>query len=130
MARRELLDVAAAVAGSFVSRNNDVNGYWGLGLLRSYADRNGVRFLRFDILEGDHEPKSDAPALVTDAYRRILARQLTTRRIARGIVTKAEILLTIRPGHAQHPERVYVRSAILLHRSTDRSPRPRIRAHP
>lgn len=103
MARRELLDVAAAVAGSFVSRNNDVNGYWGLGLLRSYADRNGLRSLRFDLLEGDPEPKSDPPALVADAYRRVLARQLTIRRIARGIVTKAEVLLTFDPDTPNTP---------------------------
>jgi hypothetical protein len=97
MARRELLDVAAAVAGSFVSRNNDVNGYWGIGVLRSYADRNRIRSLRFDILEGAPEPRSDPPALVADAYRRVLARQLAIRKISPDIVTKAEVVLTFDP---------------------------------
>lgn len=103
MARRELLDVAAAVAGSFVSRNNDVNGYWGLGLLRAHADRNGLRSLRFDILEQDADAQGGAPALVADAYRRVLARQLAIRRIKPGIVTKAEILLTFDPDEPNTP---------------------------
>jgi hypothetical protein len=103
MARRELLDVAGAVAGSFVSRNNDVNGYWGLGLLRSHADLNQLRSLRFDIFGQYPEPKNDALALVTDAYRRVLARQLSIRKIARGIVTKAEIVLTFEPDAPNIP---------------------------
>jgi hypothetical protein len=94
MARPELLDIASAVAGSFVSRNNDVDGYWALGLLRSYADRHGLRSLRFDILQQDPESTNDVPALVGDAYRQVLVRQLAIRKIGRELVAKAEIFLT------------------------------------
>ena len=31
--RRELKSVAHALAGSFISRYNDLEGYWGLGVL-------------------------------------------------------------------------------------------------
>lgn len=40
--RGELKDVALGVLGSFVSRNNDVDGYWCLGLLRALADAQRV----------------------------------------------------------------------------------------
>jgi hypothetical protein len=103
MRHRELLDVAAAVAGSFVSRNNDVNGYWGLGLLRSNADRIGVRALRLDILDRDADANNDAPALVADVYRHFLARQLATRKIARGVIMKAEIFVTFDPDAPNTP---------------------------
>ncbi len=94
MGRRELLDVAGALAGSFVSRNNDANGYWSLGLLRSYADGNHVGPLRFDIANGGADPENDLLRRVAEAYRRALAKQLTTRRIAPEVVAKAEIVLT------------------------------------
>jgi hypothetical protein len=103
MARRELLDVAAGIAGSFVSRNNDGNGYWGLGLLRSHADRTGTRSLRLDILGHDADPPNSAPALVADAYRQVLERQLAIRKLARGVITKAEILLTFDPDSPNTP---------------------------
>jgi hypothetical protein len=94
MGRRELLDVAGALAGSFVSRNNDVDGYWSLGLLRAYADGNHVGSLRFDIMNGGADPENDLLRRVAVAYRRALGQQLTTRRIAREVVAKAAIVLT------------------------------------
>jgi hypothetical protein len=94
MGRRELLDLAGAVAGSFVSRNNDVDGYWSLGLLRSYADSERLKSLRFNILNGHAEPPDPLLLRVAEAYRQVLARQLTIRRIANDVVLKAEIVLT------------------------------------
>jgi len=97
MRRNELLDVAGALAGSFISRNNDVDGYWSLGLLRSYADSKHLRSLRFDIVSGTAEPEDRLLARVAEAYRQVLTRQLTTRRIAHEILATAEIGLTF--GH-------------------------------
>ena len=88
------MDVAGALAGSFISRNNDVDGYWSLGLLRSYADSKHLRSLRFDIVSGTSEPEDRLLVRVAEAYRQVLARQLTTRRIAHQILANAEIGLT------------------------------------
>ena len=54
--RNKLRGVAHAVLGSFISRNNDIDGYWALGLLRSFADTAGVAELRFDLVTGTAEP--------------------------------------------------------------------------
>jgi hypothetical protein len=97
MARREFLDVAAAIAGSFVSRNNDVDGYWSLGLLRSYADHHKLRSLRFDILAPDAVQGRGLLTLISDTYRGVLVRQLAVRKIARATLSKAEIALTFNP---------------------------------
>ena len=94
MARRELLDIAGALAGSFVSRNNDLDGYWTLGLLRSYADSNHVGHLRFDVANSGTQPENELLLRVAETYRQLLARQLTTRRIAREVVVRAEVVLT------------------------------------
>ena len=49
MRSRVLRGVAAGLAGSFVSRNNDSGGYWALGKLRSLASRVGSDRLRIQI---------------------------------------------------------------------------------
>lgn len=44
-----LRNIAAGLAGSFVSRNNDSDGYWAVGKLRSLAARLGVDELQIPI---------------------------------------------------------------------------------
>ena len=94
MGRSELNGVAAGLAGSFVSRNNDVDGFWSLGLLRLFADQLQLKSLRFDIANGRTEP--DAPLLlrVCHTYQASLARQLAARGIDRSMVAHAEILVS------------------------------------
>jgi hypothetical protein len=89
--RGELTDLAAGLLGSFASRNNDVGGYWTLGLLRSLADRAGARLLRFDLRTGTAEPLAPITATVARVYGYKLEQQLTRRRIPAGVVSSAEI---------------------------------------
>ena len=43
MGRSKLFNgVVAGVAGSFIGRNNDYRGYWTLGILKKFAEVNGV----------------------------------------------------------------------------------------
>ncbi len=49
MRSRILRGVAAGLAGSFVSRNNDSGGYWALGKLRSLASQVGTAEVRIQI---------------------------------------------------------------------------------
>lgn len=48
--RSELSGIAAGLAGSFASRNNDVNGYWALGLLSLYAKKHDARYVSINLL--------------------------------------------------------------------------------
>ena len=89
--RGELTDLAAGLVGSFASRNNDVDGYWGLGLLRLLVHRAGVRVLRFDLKTATAEPLAPITAAVVRVYCDKLEQQLTQRRIPAGEVLKAEI---------------------------------------
>ena len=52
--RRELKSIASGIALHCVSRNNDLGGYWGLGVLYLTAQKMGVDQLRIDIMS-DHE---------------------------------------------------------------------------
>jgi hypothetical protein len=89
--RGELKDFAAGLLGSFVSRNNDAGGYWGLGLLRSLADRRGMNLLLFDLKAGSAEPQDPTALRIAQAYRDKLGHHLARRRIPSGVVVRAEI---------------------------------------
>jgi hypothetical protein len=90
--RKKLRGVAHAVLGSFVSRNNDSDGYWGLGLLRSFADSAGVAEICLDLVTGAVEPSGSRPLSICRTYQQFLKDQLLSRRVA-ARVTRAEIRL-------------------------------------
>ena len=94
MGRRELNGVVAGLASSFISRNNDVDGYWSVGLLRSFADQHQLQTLRFDILNGPTQPDDPLLVRVCCAYQTALARQLVARSIDRPVIVEAEILVS------------------------------------
>jgi hypothetical protein len=94
MGRRDLNGVAAGLAGSFTGRNNDIDGYWALGLLRSFADRHQLKSLRLDLATERTEPDDPFLARVCQNYRAALARQLAARSIDPSSVQEAEIVVT------------------------------------
>lgn len=51
--RRSWKGIVINVAESFVSRNNDVDGYWGIGKLHLFAIQQDVDVLRLNIFQGD-----------------------------------------------------------------------------
>jgi hypothetical protein len=89
--RGELRAVLTGLLGSFVSRNNDVDGYWGLGLLRSFADRSGMGVLHLDLKTGSAEPRDPTAERIAQAYREKLEHHLSRLRISSDLVMKAEL---------------------------------------
>jgi hypothetical protein len=51
-----LTNIARGLCGSFVSRNNDLDGYWSIGKLRSLADRYGRAAVLIDVLTSSIHP--------------------------------------------------------------------------
>ena len=49
--RKQLKNLACGIAGRFVSRNNDLDGYWALGLLYADATASGTREVHLDLFE-------------------------------------------------------------------------------
>lgn len=48
--RRSMTGMAAGLAGKFVSRNNDVDGYWALGLLYRAVAKKGASEISIDLV--------------------------------------------------------------------------------
>lgn len=93
MAIKRLRNVAAGLLSSFVSRNNDVEGYWAPGLLYTAASAAGSSAILLDLLGAEAMPS--APAAVTAARndREFLRRALRREGIAIDQVVQAQVEL-------------------------------------
>jgi len=54
--RNEIGSIASGLLQSFVSRNNDVEGYWGIGVLYLYAQQAGQLKVTIDVLRDSVDP--------------------------------------------------------------------------
>ncbi len=56
--RRELKNIASGLSSSFVSRNNDYDGYWELARLYDFANSEGVSEIKIDLLNSKVSPST------------------------------------------------------------------------
>jgi hypothetical protein len=89
--RREFRGAALGLLGAFMSRNNDVGGYWALGKLYKHAKAANAAEVRIDVLGSTIEPPSAEFANMLDYFRKQLARQLASRALSREWLIYAEI---------------------------------------
>lgn len=67
MARRnQLKGIALGLLGTFVSRNNDIYGYWGIGILKLCAVKNGLSKIVLDLLEQSSGFDADSPVHIAE----------------------------------------------------------------
>jgi hypothetical protein len=93
----QLTNIASGLCSSFVSRNNDLNGYWSIRKLRSLAERHGQTAVSLDVLTSSIHPSSPEFTPVLARYRRLLAKLAELSRIRLDQITSAHITLDFAP---------------------------------
>lgn len=92
MARRiELKGIANAINGSFVSRNNDFNGYWSIGQIKSFALDNGLTSVTFPLILPMTNPTSNLQSYTVNHYAKMLKSLLTKQKLPSLWVSNAVI---------------------------------------
>jgi len=96
--RSEIGSIASGMVHSFSSRNNDLGGYWGIGVLYLYACQVGELTVTVDLLRGEVNPPSarllpmygrpDFEALIT-RYKAMLYALLHKRKVPERWVAEA-----------------------------------------
>ena len=103
MRRGSLKNVVAGVLGSFVSRNNDVGGYWAIGLLYALARSAAAPDLVVDLMTGSMVPAAVEFESMVGRYRADLEKRLTACGVELRHVAKAEVRITfdaaVEPGY-------------------------------
>jgi hypothetical protein len=96
-AKKRLTNIANGLCGSFISRNNDLDGYWAIGKLRSLADQHGQTTVVLDLLTSSTQPSSAQCSDVFERYCRLLATLAACSRIPFADITVARIALDFAP---------------------------------
>ena len=79
--RKELKNIMIGIVSSLISRNNDVNGYWGFGKIYGFMLEHKISTIKIDLLnrtmsphyeEFDYRLNFYADKLVTNVEKRLL----------------------------------------------------------
>jgi hypothetical protein len=87
--RSELNGVASDIVRSFVSRNNDVRGYWALGMLYAYAKEHSDNMLSIPLVPLELTPSKEPVALVARNYGTKLRSMIESRKLPKSWLTSA-----------------------------------------
>jgi hypothetical protein len=102
MARRsELKGIANSLAGSFVSRNNDVDGYWALGKLYLHAKNAPSPRVSVELTPVHNARVEEPNAAIAGEYRRILERLFRKQRLKIEWLANATILIEFESPNAK-----------------------------
>ncbi|MFZ6873435.1 hypothetical protein ACO0LF_15375 [Undibacterium sp. Di27W] len=97
--RKQIKNLAAGLASSFNSRNNDLAGYWAIGKLCSFALAQSVTVIQLDVLNIACMPASTAFDAVMHDYRVKLAARMTRQELPPSWLEKVEIVINFLPDH-------------------------------
>lgn len=92
-----LTNIAAGLCGSFVSRNNDLAGYWAIGKLRSIAERYSQSAVLLDVLAPSMQPLSSEFAQVLADYHLLLQKLASRSGIRFAAINAAYISVDFSP---------------------------------
>lgn len=95
--RRQLQGIALDLLGSFISRNNDVAGYWGIGCLCKLADSSQTAEVSLNLVAGTINPANAAFDKLLAGYAMRLKRHLDSRHITHTRITRTTIHLKFDP---------------------------------
>jgi hypothetical protein len=101
--RRELKNIASGLLCSFISRNNDVGGYWGVGKLCLLAQVSATTGVELDLLSKTVLPESTELSKLLQGYNTFLQRHLAARNIPERWIASAVVDLDFNPK--EQPEK-------------------------
>ena len=109
MSRFRLLNgVAAGLADSFIGRNNDIGGYWAMGLLYRLVLPSGEDRVVLDLLSTDANLGSTVCRTAASTYAAHLQRLLGAFEVPSELVSSATVCAQFgleSPEHARTPKR-------------------------
>lgn len=96
--RKEFKTIADGLISSFVSRNNDVYGYWGIGKLYSHMVSTGSMMIKVDFMHRTINPRNDEFKSLINEFANRLFIQITRRGLNREFLKRAELTITGYPN--------------------------------
>lgn len=92
--RKDFRGVAFGLLGTFVSRNNDVGGYWALGKLYKHARVSKAYEVHVDLVRSAIVPPNPEFSDMVRHFRQMLTDQLVARRLPEEWLREADVRVT------------------------------------
>lgn len=102
MSKLDLKNIANGLLGTFVSRNNDIDGYWGIGMLRRIADEGGLETIELDLLKSERDETTLSKC--KSHYRNWLEKALARRDLPLESISMCCIRLTFYQSFEEFPD--------------------------
>lgn len=102
IARRKFNHTAAGLLGKFVSRNNDYQGYWALGVLYTEARASAMR-VELDLLRVHALPEAPACVSVARSYATFLGSALAEHGLTPQALAAATVSIEFGLSLPQRP---------------------------
>jgi hypothetical protein len=91
--RKDLKGIVSGLVGSFISRNNDVDGYWAIGMLCLLAQNLGISCISISLAGGAEEEEAHPIIrLIAEHYLSMLQSMLAKTKVNPGWVQRAMIV--------------------------------------
>lgn len=104
--RSELKGIANNLASSFVSRNNDVEGYWALGKLYLRAKQSSHLSTSIQLIPRQDERDEEPAGSIARTFENVLDNLLKKQLLQRGWLTSAYIRIEFESSNAR-PRFIY-----------------------
>lgn len=91
--KRILKHIASGLISSFISRNNDVYGYWGIGKLCSFILDKNLNSVEIDLINRQILPNNNEFNLLVAQFSDRLITQLAINKLSLKNINEAKILL-------------------------------------
>lgn len=89
--RKIILGIVAGINGKLKSRNNDISGEPGAGIIYAYTKAYGARKCCFDLLSGESKPSLGFEWQFAEVYRSYIHCQLNKNKLPDAAVSRAQI---------------------------------------
>lgn len=94
MGRNKFKSITAGLLGSFLSRNNDVNGYWGIGKLYAFMKYSNTYKIEIDLVHQSMTPPSETFKSLIVNYSSQLYANMKSDKLPIEYLSEAKMFLT------------------------------------
>lgn len=102
--RNKLKGIAAGLLGTFISRNNDLNGYWALGVLYQEANENNSNELTIDLFAQTSSPPINCINEVCNRYQAFIYDQMARQGLETERLKQAHIEIEFNASQASYDD--------------------------
>ena len=107
MRRKRLKGIAEGLAGKFISRYNDIGGYWGIGVIYLELSKMNLYSLTIDLKNNNITPSSLSHLVDLDIYKKFIDTQLENNDFKNKNVSKITIEIKFNVTASEEHLKIY-----------------------